>query len=216
MNCKHIFLIALITLLAPAGMCAQDAWDLKLDKDGIKVYTRKTGNSPFKAVRATCTVDVSLSRLTAVLLDISTAKDWVYSTKSCTLLKNLPPAGLIYYSEISIPWPVSNRDFICHLKVVQDEKTKAVIIDGENLPAYLPEKDGIVRIHKCFSRWTITPLSNGQVYVDYEIQVDPGGSVPAWLINMFATKGPYESFTKLRQQVKKTMYAQVHLPFIRD
>jgi hypothetical protein len=46
--------------------------------------------------------------------------------------------------------------------------------------------------------------------------VDPGGSIPAWLINMFATKGPYESVDAMRKHVLKPAYANVHLPFITD
>ena len=122
----------------------------------------------------------------------------------------------MYYSEVDIPWPASNRDFIVRLKVTQDERTKAVTVEGENKPALLPENKNIVRIRQSYSKWLITPLQNGHVQIEYLLQVDPGGTVPAWLINMFATTGPFESFQKLRMQVKKTSYSHVNLPFIRD
>ncbi len=189
---------------------------LKLDKEGIKVYTKNLENSPFKAVKTVCIIDASLSRLTAVLLDINRSTDWVYATKKCNLLKQTTPAELIYYSEVEVPWPVSNRDFIIKLKVSQDEKTKAVTIVGENQPAYLPEINNIVRIVQCASKWVIIPLGKGQVKVEYVLQVDPGGSIPSWLINMFATKGPYESFKDLRKQVNKSFYNQPSLAFVKD
>jgi hypothetical protein len=195
---------------------SQNEWVLKMDKEGIKVYTKELDNSPFKAIKTVCIIDASLTRLTAVLLDIDNSADWVYSTKKCTLLKRLSAAELIYYSEIAVPWPVSNRDFIVRLKVVQDEKTRVVTIGGENKPAYLPENKNIVRIQQSISKWLIVPLPNGQVKIEYTLQVDPGGTVPAWLINLFATRGPFESFKNLRNQVKKAAYNQVRLPFIKD
>jgi hypothetical protein len=210
------FLLTICIFLFSANSFSQNDWSLKLDKDGIKVYTKDLENSPFKAVKTVCTVDASLSRLTAVLLDINSSKDWVYATKVCTILKQPYPWELFYYSEVTIPWPVNNRDFIVRLKVSQDPKTKVVTVDGENQPKYLPEKKSIVRIQNCYSKWTITPQSKEQVKIEYVLQVDPGGMVPAWLINMFATKGPYESFKNLRLQVKKSAYNQVNLPFIKD
>lgn len=216
MQIKKFRLIFLMLFSFSSLTNAQDDWVLKSNRDGIKVYTKNLDNSPFKAIRTICTIDASLSRLTAVLLDINSTADWVYGTKSCTLLKQVSSSELFYYSEIEIPWPVSNRDFIVKLKVTQDPQTKIVTVDGDNMPNMLPENKNIVRIQKSFSRWLITPVSSNKVQVEYILQVDPGGSVPAWLINLFATNGPFESFKKLREQVKKPLYDAIRLPFIKD
>jgi hypothetical protein len=36
----------------------------------------------------------------------------------------------------------------------------------------------------------------------YIFEIDPGGSTPAWLVNMFADKGPYETFKQLGEALK--------------
>ncbi len=216
MKLSPSFLLTVSLLFAAGTAYPQSDWTLKADKDGIKVYTKNLDNSPYKAVKTVCTVNASISRLTAVLLDIPNAKDWVYSTKSCTVLKQYSPTELFYYSELDIPWPVSNRDFIVKLIVSQDAATRAVTVLGENLPSYLPENKNIVRIQQSYSKWLITPVQKGQVQIEYVLQVDPGGNIPAWLINLFATKGPLESFQKLRSQVKKSIYDGVSIPSIRD
>ena len=216
MNWKYFLLTGSILLLLCGNSFCQNGWILKSDKEGIKVYTKDLDNSPFKAVKTVCTIDASLTKLTAVLLDINSSIDWVYATKSCRVLKQPSPSELFYYSEVTVPWPVNNRDFIIRLKVWQDAKTKVVTVDGENKPALLPEKKNVVRIQQCYSKWIIVPQPNGQVKIEYVLQVDPGGMVPAWLINLFATKGPLESFKNLRVQVKKPAYSHVVLPFIKD
>jgi START domain len=216
MTPKHILLSGLLLLLFSIRTFSQNDWLLKQDKEGIKVYTKNLENSPFKAVKTVCTVDASLTKLTAVLLDINSSKDWVYSTKVCTVLKQLTPSELIYYSEVAVPWPVNNRDFIVRLKVSQDAKTKIITVEGDNRPTLLPEKKNVVRIQQCYSKWIIVPQANGQVKIEYVLQVDPGGMIPAWLINLFAAKGPFESFKNLRLQVKKPAYNHVVLPFIKD
>jgi hypothetical protein len=195
---------------------AQKDWELRQDKEGIKIYTKNIDDAALKSVKTICTLNTSLSTLTAALIDISNSAEWVYSTKKISLLKKISPSELIYYSELDIPWPASNRDFIIRLEVKQDEKSKAVSVIGYNLPDYLPEVKNVVRIRKSNSKWLITPLQNGQVKIEYVLDVDPGGNIPAWLINMFAAKGPFETFKKLREVVKKPAYSHPDLPFIKE
>jgi len=120
---KRILLAGIVVLFFTNFLQAQNNWELKVDRDGIKVYTKKLDSSPLKAVKTVCTINTSLSVLTAVLLDVNGSLDWVYSTKSITLLKQVSPSELIYYSEIDVPWPASNRDFIVGIVVTQDERT---------------------------------------------------------------------------------------------
>jgi hypothetical protein len=54
------------------------------------------------------------------------------------------------------------------------------------------------------------------VKVEYTLHLDAGGSVPAWLLNMFITQGPTESFIKLKAQLQKPVYKNVKLAYIAD
>jgi hypothetical protein len=216
MNGKWTFLTGCMIVLMHVSSLAQPDWQLKQDKDGIQVYTKNIDNAKLKAVKVVTSISTSLTTLTAVLMDVDGSKDWVYATKKISLLKQVSPASLIYYSEIEIPWPGSNRDFIVEIQASQDEKTKVVTVDGFNKPDYLPENNNMVRIRQSYSKWLITPLQKGQVKIEYVLQVDPGGNIPIWLINLFATKGPLETFKKLREQVKKKKYAYISLPYIKE
>jgi len=216
MNGPRITLTGFMIIFCCWFARAQTNWELKVDREGIKVYTKTMDNSPLKAVKTVCVLNTTLTTLTAVLLDVKGSMDWVYATKSITLLKQISPSELVYHSEINIPWPASNRDFVVAISVVQDEKTKAVTVLGINKPTWIPEKKDVVRIQQSYSKWVITPLQPGSVKIEYELQVDPGGKVPVWLVNMFATRGPFETFKKLQLQVKKPVYSNKTYPFIKD
>lgn len=216
MNGLRLLLTGFILFWISIAAFSQADWERRQDKDGIQVFTKNIDNAKLKAVKVITTVNASLSTLTAVLMDVSGSMDWVYATKKITLLKQTSPASLIYYSEIAIPWPASNRDFIVEILASQEERTKVVSVIGYNKPAYVAENKNIVRIQQSYSKWLLTPLSKGQVKIEYVLQVDPGGNIPAWLINLFATKGPTETFKKLREQVKKPAYSRIALPYIKD
>jgi hypothetical protein len=194
----------------------QDTWTLKTNKDGIAIYTKTIENSNYKGIRVKCSLPATLSQFVAVIMDVNTATEWLYSTKSSTLLKQISPAEVYYYSEVGLPWPLSNRDFVCHLTARQDPRTKVVTIDGPVVPDYVPQKEGIVRVTHSSGKWIITPAENNTVNIEYTLEADPGGSIPAWLVNLFVTKGPMESFKKLKDQINKPQYTKAQYAFIKN
>ncbi|HTD98176.1 MAG TPA: START domain-containing protein [Mucilaginibacter sp.] len=211
----RIFIAALF-LLKITCVYAQTEWKLKNEKNGIKVYSSLVSDSKFKAIKVECELNATASQLVEVLLDIKACPDWVDHTRSCTLIKQVSPSELYYYSEINIPWPAENRDFVAHLIVNQNPDTKVVTVDGPAVPGFVPVKDGIVRVHSSKGLWIITPVKKGLVKVVYTLQVDPGGNIPAWIVNLLATQGPMKSFEGLIQQLKKPAYQNAALPFIKD
>jgi hypothetical protein len=189
--------LLLLSFVLPAP--AQQEWKLSTEGSGMKVYTSPVPDSKIKAIKVECDFNATAAQLVAVLLDVKTCPDWVYKTKSCVLIKKVSPAELYYYSEVNIPWPAQNRDFVAHLTVTQNPETKVVYVDGPALPGFVPVKSGIVRIDHSIGKWVITPVSPNHIRVVYTLQVSPGGNIPAWLVKL-----------------KKPAYKDITLPFIAE
>ncbi len=194
----------------------QAQWTLKTDEDGIQLYTKTVPASPYKALKTVCTLQTSLSSVAAVLLDAAHSKEWVYGTSSSRLLKQESPSVVFFYAEMGMPWPVTNRDFIVKISLTQDPVSKSITVLAENQPDYLPEKKKLIRIRNSSGKWLIDPLPNGRVRVEYQLYVDPGGNVPAALVNLFSGKGPIESFRNLRKMVARKEYANAVVPFVQN
>lgn len=209
-------LAALFIITQTTIAFAQTDWKLKNEKDGIKVYVGAVPDSKFKAIKVECELNTTLSQLVKVLLDIKTCPEWVDHTKLCTLVKQVSPSELYYYSEINIPWPAQNRDFVAHLTVRQNANTKVVTVDGPAVDGFVPEKDGVVRVHSSKGLWILTPLRKDVVKLVYTLQTDPGGAIPAWLVNLLVASGPMKSFQALKVQLKKPAYQHTQLDFIKD
>jgi hypothetical protein len=211
---KRIGVLTIGFLLVSFSLAGQ-SWELKSEEEGIKIYTRPVRNSDIKAIKVECTIEATLSQLTAVLLDIPASEEWVYATNFCRVQKTISPSEFIYHSEIDVPWPASNRDFIVRVKIEQDSITKKLTVNGENLPKYLKEHEDVVRIMHTESNWTVTPR-NKYLDIVFTLHAHPGGSIPAWLINLFVTRGPLETFRNLRIQVNKPQYKGVRFSFVVD
>lgn len=206
---------AMLLCLVYCAAYADPDWKLKRDEDGIKVFTASTETSNFKSVKVECTVNARLSQLIAFLFDVSKQHDWVYGNKSSEVIKRIGNNELIFYSEVSVPWPCTNRDYIAHITVNQRSQ-QGLTIDSHSEPDALPQKPGKVRVRSSVAHWEVTALTPQSIRIVYTVQFDPAGAVPAWLINMFVTKGPFQTFQKLREEISKPAYLYAHAEFIKD
>jgi hypothetical protein len=213
---RKILLISLILFFVRIDVFGQNPWKLSVEREGIKIYTRVVPGSKVKAIKVECMLNATESQLVALLMDVNSSADWVYHTKSCVLIRQVSPSELYYYSEISVPWPAADRDFVAHLTVTQDPETKVVVINGPAVSGMVPEKKDVVRINNSTGKWVITPYGIDQLQVVYTLHADPGGSIPAWMVNMFATEGPLQIFRKMKIELQKPVYKNAELPFIEN
>jgi ribosome-associated toxin RatA of RatAB toxin-antitoxin module len=213
----RIFALSILLILS-AGLSAtaQQGWDLKKDKDGIRVYSRPAGHSRFNTMRVETILPAKLSSLAALILDIDNYPRWSFNCQKASVLKKISPSELYFYSLVHSPWPATDRDLAVHLHIRQDPSTKVMNISAESVPNYIPPKKGLVRVPMSTERWTVTPLPGGRIRIDYQLELDPGANAPAWLINAFSTKGPFETFTHLREQIKGSKYRDAGISFIKD
>jgi hypothetical protein len=211
-----VFFVSLLFVLKMSAASAQSGWKLSNEKEGIKIYTSVMPDSKIKAIKVECELNATAPQLVALLMDVNNAPEWVYHTKSCVLIKQVSPSELYYYSEVNLPWPAANRDFVAHLTVTQNPDTKVVTIDGPAVPGFVPIKKGVVRIDHSNGKWIIIPSGTDQVKVEYTIHVDPGGALPSWLVNMFATEGPLKIFRSLKLQLQKPAYKNTDLAFVQQ
>lgn len=195
---------------------AQNNWVLKKEKDGIKVYNRSAAHSKFNELRVETILKTDLSGLAAVILDIKNYPHWSFNTKTAYVLKQISASELYFYSEVNSPWPASNRDLAVHLRITQEPVSKVMHIRSDEVPNFIPPKENIVRVPLSRETWIVTPLDKTTIRVEYELEIDPGASAPAWLVNSFATKGPYETFKNLREQIRLPKYKDTSLPFIKN
>ena len=198
----RICLFLLFCFLSSKTFC-QYSWKLEKDKDGIKVYSSQSADSKFKAIKVACTLKGNYNKLITILSDVIHNSEWVYNSKATTMLKQNNPLDFIYYTETNLPWPLSNRDAVIHIRINTDSLPKLLTISGTGEPKYTPEKSGKVRVPHYLANWRVTMPSAQTLQVMYVVEVNPGGSISAWIANMFVNKGPYESFKKLAEKLAK-------------
>lgn len=203
---KTVFLTLLILLMYQAN--AQQDCEFQMVRDGIKVYTCKRTNSDFKAVRASFEVKASLDLYASIVLNVEDYKYWNFAATNPKIIERINDQELVYYSEVEAPWPVTDRFVVLHLTVREDPETDHLWVILENVPDKLPQKDGLVRVKEYYSALEVIPQGNGLLRINYFLEVDPGGTIPAWAINLVSTKFPINTFSNLKKRIQTLQNAE--------
>jgi len=181
-----------------AGFAQPPKWQLAKNDNGIKIYTRRLQNEKFKEVRAIFELNATEEQLMGVLRDISHHNKWSYGTKKTYVISKKGTDTIIYYSEVALPWPLSNRDLVIELTFKKDTVNSVLHIQAKSIPGIVPRYPDLVRVPYSFAIWEVTPLATRRLEIEYILSADPGGALPAWLVNLGATTGPGNSFRKLK------------------
>jgi len=186
---------------------AQDNWVEVKDKDGIKVFTRTNTIMSFKEFKATMIIKTKVSDVLAVLYDVSELKVWGHNISRSELIERSGDSLQVYYAVAKAPWPYKDRDGIYSNKISWDKNLKTLLVEIDMLE---PENDlyadnGFVRMDG-FGFWKIKELLSGEIEIDFQMQVDPGGSIKAWVANMFVSDSPFYTLKGLREALKDEKY----------
>ena len=187
----------------PALLHSQtDNWKLQKDKNGIKVYTRRSLKSSLKDSKATAIFNASAKEAFDLFIDFDQHREWMDRIRASKLLKKASEHEFYVYYEVQSPWPASDRDLAILYKVIKMQNG-GYRMDAIAEPDYVPLKQGMVRIPEVISSWEFIPKGNNKVEVIFTNHSDPGGYLPDWMVNMAATDNPYNTFTNMRKRLER-------------
>ena len=193
---KYITLL----LFLVSSLTAED-WRLRKDADGVRIYTRKTSESPVEQFRGTVHLSASVESVVSLIEDMESAPQWIHY---CRLGKTLAktPQGTYTYTITKLPWPMNDRDVVVLNKKSQD-KSGIVTIDFTAAPEYIPNKENMVRISKLKGSWRLSPEKGGMVGVEYTVLSDPGGGISPWMTNMGIVDQPFKTLQNMKNMLNK-------------
>src|SRR5690606_29808037 len=91
--------------------------------------------------------------------------------------------------------------------------SKTVTVHVVNKADLLPPNKDYVRIPQMQGRFAFAPTGKGkEVEITYELIMDPGGYIPAWIANIVLKDIPYFTLEKLRRVVERPEYADWREP----
>ena len=189
---------------APAG------WSKVDTEDGVTVYEKEVGD--FLAFRGEGHVTAPIGKLLYVIEDATHWKDWIENLDKGRILERKSPFHKVFYQSFDSPFPAKDRDIVYEAKTRRDAVTGKVFVEMRSVKHPKAPKTVGVRVNLTYTRYEITPLPGGRLYVVLETLSDPGGSLPNFLVNWAQRDYPVKLFQGLRKQVRKPHAKLAPLP----
>lgn len=187
-------LLLLISFIYAAPV---NKWEQKYVKDNITVFSREVPGSDFIASRAEMVVNSQLANLLDLINNFDEYPDFIHNCKSAKLI-NKSGNSYVAYLTFDAPWPLTDRDV--YIQLIVNKEAEKVVISLKDLEKYSTKK-GYVRIEDLNGKWLLDPLGSSQVKVVFEIHIDPGGSVPSWVVNNSADDQVFYTLKRARAKI---------------
>nr|WP_247716512.1 START domain-containing protein [Sinomicrobium weinanense] len=177
-------------------------WELKKDKNGIKVYTRSVDTSKINEYRAVTMIETDLLNVLDVLKDGDNLWKWSYRTSASRIIKKISDQEFVFWIKNELPWPFKNRDHLSRVKITHAKDSTVRIELNPEKTYTIPEHKETIRITHFKGHWLLKPRGN-KVEITQQLYGDLEGSIPAWIVNALLVKAPYHTFLELKQLLKQ-------------
>lgn len=184
----------------------------------IKTYARLESGKQYRSFKATVMMkDTRPETLVRFLLDFENYHKWYWQVLESKLLKKVSPTEYYLYLVHKAPAGLPDRDVVLHATIeLQNANRNYITLKVQAEPDYLPLKPPLVRMVAEDLQFKFTPQENGDLFVESEGYVDPGGNVPSWAANFVQHSAPYSVSLGSLRMVKKPEYANSKepIPFV--
>jgi hypothetical protein len=180
-------------------------WTRVAEDEGIVVSSRPSDRSELPIFRGVAQVDAPLLQVLAVVTDADRHQEWLFSCSDSALVAQTSAATGIVYNRTKAPWPVPDRDVVLdsRVEIVDGEREVIVRFSATEHPERPPTK-GVVRMPYLQGHYHLRAADEGRTRVEYQVDSDPGGSLPTWLATRGTRDMPLETLRALRSQLART------------
>ncbi len=205
-------LFAFVLLNSTPSIAEEEEWRFVNLAGGISVHRRSKDNSRFIEFKARGDLQGEITKYVNILLDTDKMPDWAPQCIEAKNIEKISQSEDIVYVACNGVWPVADRDYVAKRTIISDIKKTYVRInvdltDHHNVPA----NDKRVHIPHLQCCWILRKIDHSHTYVELHAFVDPGGRLPAWLVNWGYRRIPHKYLVGLESMVAKHMYSAKEL-----
>ncbi|MEO7323239.1 MAG: hypothetical protein ABIW82_00260 [Dokdonella sp.] len=196
-----------------------DEWHALPEKDGVKVFWQKMPGTTIVKYKGVTRFRSSLTSITRFMQDPTTCDD--VGCSDYVVLDNVSPQ-VQYMSFVYNYKPFSKRQFVVKVEVLQDPNSKEVTVHYASDPNRIPANDCCVRVPHMNNTWTFKPAGNGELDVEYIVDMYEGGMIPYFVYSAIHEKTEYIALRNISNFVVSDKYkekygdASFRLPYITE
>jgi len=192
-------------------------WQLVKDNNDIKVYTREVEGSDFLEFRGETVVEGTVAALVAILYDTQNCRAWLHECSFGMTLEAVSFEENYIFEIYDLTFPVSDRGVILHAKLSWHGDSAS--LETYEIQNFCEEVDSsrcqkakglnVTPIKSSRGIYTFKALDEKVTAVVWQQHVEPGGTIPTWLVNAMVVDLPYETLLQLQTLVTDVKYREM-------
>lgn len=192
-------------------------WKEVINRDGVVVHSLKAPGSFVVQLKAKKRMKTNLSGLISAMQDMDAmCSEGCYEAVIVDRVDS-PTSQVVYtYSLFDMPFPLTDREWVLENKFRQDPDTHEIIYKIDAVPYLVPEKDGFVRITHFNNKWRFIPVGNGEVDVEWYMDMSYGGYVANLFHNLVIPNIMPESMHEIERIVQDEKYQNAKFEFVTE
>ena len=189
------------------SLADEGPWRHLYTRRGIRVEAQDVPGRDLPRLRGKGVLQANLYELLAVLDDVPNHRTWVPRLHRSIALRRPSPLELWMYVRFRCPWPARDRDSVLHVEVTRTltATQHEVVLKSERAEwAGRPAIDGVVRVPRSRAEARLRYLGPQQTQLTYLVDIDPGGSLPRFLVRILQEDLPMQIVEGLDQRIRQT------------
>ena len=159
----------------------------------------------FPQLRAMGEVPGTPYEVLAILLDVPAHVAWRPDCVESRTVRGIDAWRSIIYSRTDVPWPIADREVVVENEVTFiDSPTKLKVTFRAVSATDVEHRRGAVRMKAATGLYAIDAIDATRSHVHYEVDADPGGTLPDRLVSMQSTRNPFGTPAGLRRRLVET------------
>jgi hypothetical protein len=186
-------------LLGP--LPARAEWAVVANEQQVEVSQQPVDGRGMPMFRAVGEVAGTPDQILAVLEDVDSHPKWMPDCAESRVVREKDEQVTVYRRSAA-PWPVADRDVVVRSRtqVIQPGVEIHAFFEGVQDPD-VPERSDTVRMPHLVGHWKIRSIAPDRSLVEYQVDADPGGTLPGWLAASASKGNPIRTIVGLRERV---------------
>ena len=178
-------------------------WILVSDEDGVEVYTADIESSDIRGVKGIFTMPYNCAYVFSVIMDNKRALTWVDRLISSEIIDEKNPYSQTVYVAMDTPFPFVDREFVYNREYTFDDENDTIFVKIVSVDREIKGSRRLrATIHHSSQRF-VSQDDGEACLVESQTHADPGGYIPAWVVNMYQVDWPMNTSLALKEELKK-------------
>lgn len=205
-----VYMLLVSTIYTTMG---QGEWTYKKEKYDTKAYTRSHPDYSIDEYKIETILEADIADVISIMTEEISYTNMFKDLRDLSFIKQTDDLIELYLIK-EAPFPARDRDGYFISLFSYDERTRTARIDI-TCPSTEHHRSGLVEITRCKGFWEFEQLEKNKIALTHQFIADPGGYVPAFILNMLLVNNPLMVIRDLRILLEKEDFKRKEFEFLK-